>query len=265
MSENPNPGNEPNPNPAGDPPDPNQGDKKQKIKFDAAQTEFVNQLFETAFSKGASKAELEWQTKLNAQKAEFEAKLAEVQSKLPNPDDKGNPPPPNPPAPEIESFKAQLSEMKTVLDGIKTERDQLRQRVETADEERRRSRKKDEFLRAMKDANVQFFDPLEAYELAEKEGYEWDPQQDRPIVRNRQTGVERLNENGEPMTPVDFLKEFATRKKYLVKSATQDGGTGSGENRKVEEPPTKTKDWKSMSRDEFEAEREKIMRKVYNR
>lgn len=231
---------------------------KKKIKFDAEQTLFVNSLYNRAFAEGISKAEKEAQEKvqkqLDDQKAQYEATIAELKKKAEKPTED---PKPNP---ELDSMKAQLSELRGILDGMKTERDQLKEQVTKGKEERKKARKKDQFLTAMKDAKVDFYDPLEAYELAEKEGLDYDDEAERVIIKNPATGTARVNvETGEPMSALDFMKDFATRKKYLVKSPTQDGGTGSGSERKHEK--ASEKDYSKMTPEEFEAERQRVYAK----
>jgi hypothetical protein len=150
-----------------------------------------------------------------------------------------------------------------ILTGIKSERDELKKKVESAELTARKSRKKDAFLNAMKEADVTFFDPLEAYELAEKSGYEWDKDTERPVVLNKETGRPKLNENGEPMSVIDFVKEFADKKKYLVKAPNQAGGTGSGEERKISDKKKENElpDFASMTQAEFDAYTQKILNK----
>lgn len=233
--------------------------KNKKVKFDAEQMKLVNDLYSQAFKEGAEKVESTLKAQLDEQKKQAEA-LAKRLEDLKNAPPKKDEPKTNP---ELDQFKAQLAEMQGILTGIKTERDELKKRVETADIERRKSQKKDKFLEAAKEAKVQFFDSLEAYELAERDGYEWDKEQDRPVVINKDTQRPKLNENGEPMSVIDFVKDFANRKKYLVQAPTQDGGSGSGENRKTELPKdTPVKSFDEMSDEEFKALTEKV---IYDR
>src|SRR4051812_18337327 len=173
-------------------------DEKKKVKkFDTEQTAFINKLFAEAFKDGAAKVESEMAARLEEEKKEREKLAAQLADLQKTKDEKKDEQKPNP---ELEAFKAQLSEMQGILTGIKTERDELKKQVATADDERRKSRKKDDFLNAMKEANVSFFDPLEAYELAEKSGYEWDKETGRPVVLNKETGRPKLNESGEAMS-----------------------------------------------------------------
>jgi hypothetical protein len=114
-------------------------------------------------------------------------------------------------------------------------------------------------LDATRKAEVNFFDPLEAYDLAEKYGYEWDEQTDRPVVINKETNRPRLNGNGEPMSVADFVKDFAEKKKYLVKAPIQDGGTGAGEQRRTERQQTQQKSFADMTDEDFAAYTQKVM------
>ncbi len=233
--------------------------KNKKIKFDAEQTLFVNSLYNRAFAEGISKAEKEAQERtqkqLDEQKSQYETTIAELKKKAETTEDKSKQP-----NPELETVKTQLVELRTILDGMRTERDQLKEQVTKGREERKKARKKDQFLNAMKDAKVDFYDPLEAYDLAEKEGLEYDDEAERVLIKNPATGTARVNvETGEPMSVLDFMKDFATRKKYLVKATTQDGGTGSGSERKHEKLPEK--DYSKMTTEEFEAERQRVYAK----
>jgi translation initiation factor 4G len=227
---------------------------KDKVKFNAEQTKFINELYSKAFREGAEKIEQTMKAQLDEEKKQREAlakQIEELSKTKPKEEPKTNP--------ELDQFKAQLAEMQGILTGIKTERDELKKRVESAETERRKSQKKDLFLNATKDAKVTFFDPLEAYELAEKDGYEWDHEQDRPVVINKDTKRPKLNENGEAMSVIDFVKDFANRKKYLVQ-APQAGGSGSAENRNIEPPKDKqTKGFNEMTDEEFRAYTEKVM------
>ncbi len=259
---------------------------KTKVKFNAEQTEFINDLFQKAFSGGASKAETEWKAKLEAEKAEKDRlakeladakKAAEDATKAAN-DAAAAAAAAKPGAPVVDAkaqkeaddkfaaLQAQIKEMQDVMGGLKTERDQLATRVSAAAEERRKSVKKDSFLSALKDANVQFFDPMEAYKLAEEDGLEYDTNLDKVIVKNKATGVEKLNENGEPMSVVDYVKSFAKQKPYLVKSKEQQGGTGAGDQRRVEDKgETEFPDVSKMTPEQFEEFREKIIMKAHTR
>jgi hypothetical protein len=232
-------------------------DKKKKAKFEPEQVEFVNKLVADAFKDGAEKVEKDLQAKLAAEKAEREKLAKEIEElkkpKEPKKEDEN---------PQLKAFQAQLAEVQGILTGIKTERDELKKKVETAETTARKARKKDAFLNALKEADVSFFDPLEAYELAEKSGYEWDKDAERPVVLNSDTGRPKLNGNGEPMSVVDFVKEFAERKKYLVKAPVQTGGTGSGpsvpgKDKKDEGLP----DFAKMTNEEFEAFTQKVLHK----
>jgi hypothetical protein len=70
----------------------------------------------------------------------------------------------------------------------------------------------------------------------------------------------KLNGNGEPMNAVDFVKDFASRKKYLVKAATQDGGIGSTSSQELpKKEKTEEKDWSKVTPEEFEAERQRLL------
>jgi len=234
-------------------------DKKKKAKFEPEQIEFVNKLVSEAFKDGATKVEKELQAKLEAEKAEREKLAKDLEdlkkSKEEKKEEKN---------PQLEAFQAQLAEMQGILTGIKTERDDLKKKVETAETAARKSRKKDAFLNAAKEADVSFFDPLEAYDLAEKSGYDWDKDADRPVVLNKETNRPKLNENGEPMSVIDFVKEFADRKKYLVKAPNQQGGTGSGEERKTDKSTKKDNDlpnFDKMTPEEFEAYTQQILNK----
>jgi archaellum component FlaC len=236
--------------------------KKKKLKFDPEQTEFINSLYGNAFAEGAKKAEEAVKAQLEEEKKAREdlAKQFEELKKTQKP---VAPPKVEEPKvdPKLDEFKAQLEEMRGILGSIKTERDELKKRVDSADEMARKSKKKDKFLEAIKEAGVTFFDPLEAYELAEKTGYEWDKDADRPVVINRDTSRPKLNENGDPMTVVDFVKDFADKKKYLVKAPNQEGGTGGGGQRKVDESkPLTDKSFADMTEEEFEAYTQKALR-----
>jgi hypothetical protein len=248
-----------------------------KIKFDAAQTLFVNELFNKAHGLGAGKAQAEYQAKLEAERAEYEKKLADQKAaleaqlaealkaaKTPKTEE------PEVKVPEVKIeehpiFKqmlAQMDEFKGVLGTVKAERDTLKAEHDKAREERIKSRKKDQFLGALAKAKVSFFDPLEAYEIAEKEGLEYDADKDSVFVKNPATGVAKLNDNGEPMDAVDFVKDFATRKKYLVKAGDQEGGIGSTAAEQLAREKAakdKEKDWTKATPEEFEAERQKIL------
>jgi hypothetical protein len=234
---------------------------KKKTKFTPEQVEHVNELFNKAFKEGAAKSEELMAAKLAEEKAEREklAKQLEDLQKATKPKEE---PKTNP---EIDQFKAQLAEIQSVLTGIRDERDKLKTRVETSEEAARRSRKKDQFLNALKEAEVNFFDPLEAYELAEKSGYEWDKDTDRPVVLNKETNRPKLNENGEPMSVVDFVKEFADKKKYLVKAPTA-GGTGSAATQAERDAKTEeqlsVKAIEAMTPEQFEAFTQGILNKA---
>jgi hypothetical protein len=253
--------------------------KNKKVKFDAEQVVVVNGLYAEAWAKAAEVTEKTYKAQLEAEKAEkerlaaekatMEQQLAEARAAAEkaagDKDKKKDDPPMN--IEDHPAFKAlrdqmqaQMEENKKVFDNVKEERDTLRKQNEAAKAERKKARKKDQFLGALKDANVTFFDPIEAYELAEKEGLEYDEDNDRVIVKSG-NGVVRLNENGEPMNAVDFVKDFATKKKYLVKN-TDAGGFGSRSSDKLlddKDKNEKKKDWGSVTPEEFEAERQRIM------
>lgn len=236
-------------------------DAKKKIKFTAEQTKIINDLFNQGFKDGASKAEAALNAKLDEEKKAREALKAELDELK----KKAEKPKEEKPDPQIEAFKAQVAEMQGILSGIKTERDELKKTVTDQTVAQRKSRKKDAFLSALNEAKVSFFDPLEAYSLAEGMGYEWDEQTDRPVVLNKETNRPKLNSSGEPMTVIDFVKDFAEKKKYLVKADNQDGGTGGGSERRVDKPKVEelpdAKEIESMKPEEFEAFVQGIMNK----
>ena len=230
---------------------------KQKTKFDESQTIKVNALYNEAFKAGAEKAEAEAAKKLADEKAALEAKIAELTAKIPAEKEEKK----ETAIPELDLFKNQMLEMKTILEGIKTERDTLKSKVETAERERRKTVKKDLFLDATTKAKVNFFDPLEAYKLAEDDGYEYDEENERPVIKNKSTGAPKLNENGEVMSVIDYVKDFAKRKNYLVQAAGA-GGTGSGEQRIIEQKKEETVDFSKMTPAQFEAYRQEVLTKT---
>lgn len=244
---------------------------KDKVKFDAAQTLFVNNLYNRAHGEAKEKADKEWAEKLAAEKAELARIAAEEKAALlaqldelkkvqtPKPDEK-------PPEAKIEDnplfkqMQAQYQEIHGIFSAVKQERDALKANQDKTEKERIKSRKKDQFLGALGDAKVNFFDPLEAYELAEREGLEYDAARDSVFVKNPATGLPKLNGNGEPMNAVDFVKDFASRKKYLVKAATQEGGIGSTSSSELPaKSKTEDKDWTKASKEEFDAEVQRLL------
>lgn len=252
--------------------------QKKKVKFDAEQTLFVNELYNRAHGQARQKADEEWQARLAAEKKALEDKLAAeaaARAELAKQVEdlkKLQPPVPEPPkAPKLEeinigdhpAFKAlnaQFEEMRGIFTTVKAERDTFKAETQKAAEERARSRKKDLFLSAMKDAKVTFFDPLEAYDLAERDGLEYDAAKDRIFVKNPATGIAKLNENGEDMNGVDFVKDFATRKNYLVK-AEKAGGLGNSEAELTNKDKAPVKDWSKASAEDFEKQRQEILSK----
>lgn len=243
--------------------------KSKKVTFDEAQTKFVNELFERAWAESAARKEKELNEKLAAEKAErerltaektdLEKKLQEATAAKPKEEPKEEKPEVKlEDHPLFKQLQARLDEVNTIFTGVKQERDELKARDERNRIERRKVRKKDQFLAALNQAKIDFYDPLEAYELAAKDGLEYDEDNDRVFVKNSATGQPKLNSDGEPMTAVDFVKEFATRKKYLVK-AQDAGGLGSHSTEKLtnEQPPAK--DWSKATPEELEAERQRIM------
>jgi hypothetical protein len=247
--------------------------KKKKVTFDEEQTAFVNLISSRSFADGAEKVKKEYEERLATEKAEREklaAEKAELEQKLaaaaglPKKEETPTTPEQKPAAvkleelPEWKQMQARFEEMNTIFQGVKQERDTLKAQQEKDRAERRKSRKKDKFLSALGKANVSFFDPLEAYELAEREGLEYDEDKDAIVVKNAATGQPKLNENGEPMNEVDFVKDFATRKKYLVKSQ-EPGGLGQGETEKLTTSTAPVKDWSKATKEELEAERQRIL------
>lgn len=225
-------------------------DTKGKIKFDADQMLMVNDLYSEAFRKGAEKAETDSKAKYDALVAEktaadtkHAADLAAAAAKAPVEDkDKPNP--------EFEQMKAQMTEMRGIFDATKAERDKLLDEVKVAKKERAKSNKKDAFLSGVRDAKVNFFDASEAYKLAEDDGYEYDEAADKPFIKNKATGVAKLNENGEPMSVIDFVKDFAKRKNYLVQAGVP-GGTGSSQSSHQVPKEEPTVNYATMSNEEF--------------
>lgn len=250
-----------------------QGDDKKpkKVQFNEEQTVAVNRLFNQAFGEGAAAAERKLQETLAAEKAAREAaekKLADLEAAKATQqgDDKDQkdqtPQVPKEIAEQLKRMEAQQAELKALFDGVKAERDTLQANLQKANEERRKSRKKDKFIDAAKEAKVQFYDINEAYEIAEKDGLDYDPEKDRVLVKNLQTGAPRLNSEGEEMNAIDFVKEFSSKKKYLVIAPSQDGGTGSAEVRRHEESKAETvKSVEKMSPKEFEEYRQQILSK----
>lgn len=234
-------------------------DKKKagKIKFDADQTAWVNQFANEMYGKGAAAKDAEWQKKLADEKAALQTQIDDLKKAQQKKDEQKNQP-----NPEVDALKAQYAELQTMLGQIKIEREDLKKKLESEAVAAQKSRKKDSWLTAVSQAKVDFFDPLEAYDLAEKDGYEWDADQNRPLVKNTQTGHVRINENGEPMSPIDFVKDFANRKKYLVKAPESAGGTGAGEQRKHESTKAPQKSFDDMTPEEFEAYTQKVMSKA---
>jgi hypothetical protein len=245
--------------------------KKKKITFDADQTEYVNTIYTRAFGEGAAKAQKELEEKLAAERSEREklaAEKTELEKKLEAAGKKKEEDPKLPTTtpevklednPVFKQLQAQLDEFKGLFAGVKQERDELKAQTAKDRAERRKTRKKDQFLAALAPAKVDFFDPLEAYELAEKEGLEYDEDNDRVFVKNSATGQPKLNSDGEPMNAVDFVKEFAVRKKYLVKASQHEGGTGSTSSNRTDNGKPVEKDWSKATPEELEAERQRIL------
>lgn len=239
-------------------------DKDKKPRFTADQIAQINRIRDEALEAERKRLQSEWQQKLDAQKAELEQKFQQaIEQAKPKgddkKDDKGDKPPK--PDPEVEQLRASFEELKNMFNTVRSEKETLQQQMERQAEERRLARRKDQFLSALSSAKVDFYDPLEAYELAVKEGLDYDMSKDRAIVKSPTTGAPKLNEHGDEMSVIDFIKDFAARKKYLVKAPTQDGGTGSGEQRRVEETKEKKFDFSKMTNDEFEKFRQEVMSK----
>ena len=98
---------------------------------------------------------------------------------------------------------------------------------------------------------------MEVYELMRREIDADD--QGHIVVKNPKTNAPRYNSNAEPMSLVEALQEFAKTKPYMVRMPNADGGTGSGEARKLDtKAPLQLKDVNAMTSEQFEAYKQKL-------
>lgn len=247
-----------------------------KIKFSAEQQDIVNELIDRMFGKGFDKgksiAQQEFESKLIAAQADNEKltkQLATFTKAQPQPSadeaaaEKSEPEKKAKttrteraePSPDLQQLMARFDEMQTVASTLKAERDTLASKLEEATQRSRRTLIKETFITASKDIN--FFDPMEVFQLVEKQIDVDD--QDQVVIKNPRTGQPRLNSNMEPMSLSEYLAEFASQKPYLVRASGQAGGTGAGGSQRVESQGTPKTDFTTMSNDEFEAYRNSIL------
>lgn len=221
--------------------------KGSKMKFDEGQLAYMQTYAATEAAKAAKIVEDKAKADLAAAvekakadaKAEFEAELKKTVP--PKKDDKA----PETPVvgddkqsafqKQLEAQQAQINEAMNIVKGLRTERDELQTKLKSQAEQQKASSKQDAFFKAAGDSKLEFFNLTAAYKLAQDDGFEWDEEQNKPTIKNHDTGREKLNGNGEPMSPLDYVKDFAKRNDYLVKSKDQNGGFGNGSQRRTEQ------------------------------
>lgn len=245
---------------------------KKKFKFDDEQQAFIDALYDNAFGKGMSKAKEEIEKQFKGQleastseistlKKQLEALTAEKADSKKAGGSKA----------EQEQLQAQIDEIKTALKAANDERETLKQERNTLASEltsmreaSKQARVKDEFMTAA--TGIKFFNMNQVYALVRDslklEG-------DDVVVLNPKTGrpfMDYASGTDTPLSLASYLRQFAKDNPHMVQASDADGGTGSGESRRVD---TKEKtqgglaNVKSMSLDDFEALKTRIKSGAY--
>lgn len=242
---------------------------KKKFEFDSEAQTFINSKIDEAYQRAFSKAE----TQFGGQLAEAQTKLETLTKELSamkggekgekKGDEGGDSKPGQPTKAEVEEevkrLRAQINELQDGLKTIKSERDTLKTDLTNVEGKRREATQRDRFLEAMP-ANIQFFNVGEAYTLALQEGQLQLNDKGELVVMNPSTGLPRLGRDMEPMSPGDYIAEFAEKRPWMVKSEVT-GGTGGTESRHTA-VKTGTKRYEDMTPAELEAEIQRVKNQV---
>lgn len=244
--------------------------EKPKVEFSPEQQSVLDGLINAAFAKAFEKAKVESDTKvktLEEQLAELKASKAAA--------------PAAPEAPKVEApktvkevdaktsaetaaLKAQLEEVKAIAEALKAQREEADKRAAEVSKRNHSAQIKEAFISASE--KVSFFDRMSEFKHM-ADALQLD-ENGNVVVINPATKLPRLNTNVQPMTLEEFVADYAKQKPWTVKAPSSEvaGGSGAGENRKLETTQkATTPDIAKMSHDEILAEAEKVIAKQYQR
>jgi hypothetical protein len=246
------------------------GESKPKVEFTPEQQGVLDGLINAAFAKAFEKAEVEsgkkiktLEDQLNEMKAKQtpQAPVAKTEPKIEAPktvaavDTKINE--------ETAALRAQLEEVKAIAEALKTQREEADKRATEVAKKNNSAQIKEAFITASEKVN--FFDRMSEFKHM-ADSLQLD-ENGEVVVINPATKMPRLNTNVQAMSLEEFVTDYAKQRPWTVKAPSSEvtGGSGAGENRKVEAPKTTTPDIAKMSNEELLAEAEKVIAKQYQR
>jgi hypothetical protein len=162
---------------------------------------------------------------------------------------------------EIARLNAQLAEVRTIADQLKTDKEEAEKKVTTASAQTKDSRIKEEFIRAAD--KVDFFDRMDVFNLV-KDGFELDAATGDVVVIHPGTKLPRQNSNLKNMSLEEFIGDFAKTKPHMVRAPNVEGGSGATASRTLLTPKPDDVDYKTMPRDKFLALAQTVIDKAYS-
>lgn len=255
-----------------------QDSKPGKLSFTPEQQDVIDTLIDRMYGKGYDKSKAEYEPKVS----ELSTKLQESQSVIERlnqqlesvksgaKDEKGDKADKADKAdkgkkPEeseaMKQFHAQIEELRAAQKALQTERDEARKALQEQEVKQRGNKLKDEFLEAARE--IGFIDTTEVFKLLRDE-LKIDDETGQVVVMNPKTGRPRMDSTLEnPLTLSDYLSQFATERKHLVRASDAGGGTGAGESRRLDVKRKSDKvDFAAMTPAEFEAFKNKVKSNV---
>lgn len=254
------------------PPTPEDGIEKPKpkVSFSEEQQEFIQKLIDKAQGSVYDKTTPVIES-LKQQVTDLTAKL----NAKPDPEPTPKPKPESKPEPKPEpklgpkpddafaALNAQMQELRTLAETLKTEKQAAEKRAEDAKRANRETTIKEHFIRAAE--KIDFFDRMEVFDLIKGQLELGDAGQ--VIVMNLAANAPRMNTNLEPMSLSEFLVEYAKEKPWKVRAKNPEGGTGSAESRRLDIPKSQSAvpDVSKLSLDEVLALSNEVIAKQYDR
>jgi hypothetical protein len=242
--------------------------EKKKVTFDADQQTLVNNIIDQAYTKAYEKADAKRKEEVTALQLELDglkalaAKDTKKDDKVDDKKDDKKPAKKSEHEEEINALRAQVDELMKGVDGLRSAKDAAEQRAQKIEETNKQTTIKDKFIQVAD--KFEFFDRMDVFALT-KDQLALNDEGDVVII-NPATKQPRKNAELRDMSLDEFLSDFATKKPQMVRSKNSGGGTGGGENRKVDLSDKKDiPDYAKMSKEEFQKLTQNVQAKQYER
>ena len=234
--------------------------QEPKLEFTPQQQEWVNSKINEVFGKGFDKAKGEFESQLTtatAQLTALQTEIAELKKKPAKQTPKDDSGADDKAAQQVAQLQAQIDELKGNYNTVKSERDTLKQTMESSRTESRRSQFESSFNEVVGEAEITFFNNKQVLRDLEDAKVLRHEEDGSITVMNPKSGQPRLNAEMEAFPLKDLLAEYARKNPHMVRTEV-DGGTGSTPSKR-HTTRSESKSVKDMSTDEFEAFHQKVL------